>query len=127
MPTVLHVLPADAALNCPGLEDWLSAGAGFDPVLVADDARPLGGRPVLSVPQPATPWFKPLARFLPGEASPWVGFLRRHEVSLIHLHDVARLAELSQAADRLDLPVVLTWPRGAGPDVPFAKIGRAHV
>ena len=37
MPTVLHVLPADATLSCPGLADWLKAGPGFASVFVGDD------------------------------------------------------------------------------------------
>lgn len=127
MPTVLHVLPADATLSCPGLEGWLGAGAGFTPLVVAPEPGALPGHAVLPLPQAAGPWFKPLARLLPREASPWVGFLREHRVAVIHLHDVGHLAELRAAADREGIPLVLSWPRGTGPDVPFQKADRLLV
>lgn len=129
MPTVLHVLPADAPLSCPGLEDWLSAGAGFTPLFAADETDFFAGRPVLPLPVGRAPWtrFKPLSRLLPGEANPWVGFLRDRRVDLVHLHDLTHLDALAQATDRLELPLVLSWPRGGSPDAPLDRVDRVLV
>lgn len=129
MPTVLHVLPADATLSCPGLEDWLTAGAGVGAVLMSDDPAAWPGREVLDPPPTAAPWarIKPLAALMPREAHPWVGFFQQHRIGMVHLHDTTYLADACAAAERLDLPVVLSWPRGGSPEVPFERLSRVLV
>jgi hypothetical protein len=64
---------------------------------------------------------------MPREANPWVTFFKEHAVDVVHLHDTEYLEEACEAADRLELPVVLSWPRGGTGDVPFERLDRVMV
>lgn len=122
MPLVLHALPADASLSCPGLEDWIDLGRGFMPILsMAGTSERWRLYPRLDPPATPGPWLKlkRLAMRRPCLGNGWVELLTRERVGVVHLHDMTHGEELVRAARHLGLPVVISWPRGADPDFPY--------
>lgn len=105
MPTVLHLAPPDAALACYGLEDWIDTSAAFPP-LVRDRAPAPGPE--------AGPWrqlLRRLSRRPPVDAL--ANWLAEHDVSVVHLHALEGAEALCAAANARNVPVVVSWPRGA--------------
>lgn len=117
MPHVLHVLPADATLSCVGLEEWIDAGRGFEPwVAMRAPSVRYAGYPAIAFPTLPERWDRVMRVVLrqPGRANGWIEPLTSQGVAIVHIHDLEAedLDELVAAAQVLDLPVVVSWPRG---------------
>lgn len=118
LPHVLHVLPADATLSLAGLEEWIDAGRGFEPlVAMRAPAARFAAYPALAFPEAPERWDRVLRVLLrePGRANGWLPQLEARAVAVVHLHDLEATDELVRAAHLLGVPVVVSWPRGADP------------
>ncbi|HEY9720558.1 MAG TPA: hypothetical protein V6D47_01000 [Oscillatoriaceae cyanobacterium] len=116
MPTVLHVLPPDAALACYGPEDWIDTSAAFTP-LVVDGVPAHAPRPGL--------WQRAWQRLTrrPAQVDTLSAWLAEQDVAIVHLHTLHDSAPLCAAAQRRNIPVVLSWPRDGG-SVAFESFAR---
>jgi hypothetical protein len=116
---VLHVLPADATLSCGGLEEWIDAGRGFEPLIAMREPSPrFTGYPRVEFPAPPERWDRLARLFLRRgmQGNGWPALLEAHGVAVVHLHDLAGTEDLIAAARFLEVPVVVSWPRGADPE-----------
>lgn len=123
MPNVLHVIPPDATLSGFGLEAWIDAGRGFLPVVSSTDPQLArwDAFPVRALPRPTWGVGRLAARLRPG-ADVWGRWLLEQRVGLVHLHDLGPAEDLLRAAERLDLPVVATWPEDGPSRFPFERL-----
>jgi hypothetical protein len=123
VPKVLHVVAPDATLSGFGLEAWIDAGRGFLPVVASADPHLTRWDtfPVRTLPR-ATRGVGRLAVHLRPGADAWARWLLEQGIGLVHLHDLGPAEDLLRAADRLDLPVVASWPEDGPARFPFERL-----